>query len=136
MSERWIPVLAAALGVLGGVGGALAGGWVANEGQDKRFDRERAAAIQDLRFQTYAKYLQTVDRVEAKIAVGKDGTADYVVLKAAEAGVSLLANSDLRRAVERMGDSLSRYNPGDEREYRAARSGFITVAQHEITTGD
>ena len=53
MSDRWIPVLAAVVGVIGGIGGAYIGGAVANEGQETRFERERAAALQDLRMDTY-----------------------------------------------------------------------------------
>jgi Methylmalonyl-CoA mutase len=42
-----MPILAAGLGVLGGIAGAFIGGYVANEGQERRFEKERAAAEQD-----------------------------------------------------------------------------------------
>jgi hypothetical protein len=37
MNERWIPVLAAVVGVLGGMGGALVGGSVANQGLEREY---------------------------------------------------------------------------------------------------
>ena len=37
MNERWIPVLAAVVGGLGGMGGALVGGSVANQGQEREY---------------------------------------------------------------------------------------------------
>ena len=49
MAERWFPVLAAVLGLLGGIGGAAVGGYVANKGQGQRFEEERAARIRDVR---------------------------------------------------------------------------------------
>jgi hypothetical protein len=41
MSERWLTVLAAVLGLLGGMAGAAVGGYVANQGQEQRFEHER-----------------------------------------------------------------------------------------------
>ena len=63
MDARWMPILAAAIGVLGGVGGALVGGFAANEGQEKGFERERAAAIQDLRIEEYGTFIGTAEEV-------------------------------------------------------------------------
>jgi CHASE1-domain containing sensor protein len=45
MSERWVPLLAAVVGLLGGMGGAYVGGTVANEGQQDRFEDERKAEM-------------------------------------------------------------------------------------------
>lgn len=58
LSDRWIPVLAATLGVVGGMGGALVGGHIANQGQEQQFRDERIAARHDLRQDSYANYLQ------------------------------------------------------------------------------
>jgi len=63
MDARWMPILAAAIGVLGGVGGALVGGLAANAGQEKGFERERAAAIEDLRIEEYGTFIGTADEV-------------------------------------------------------------------------
>src|SRR6266498_3726505 len=59
-----MPVLAATLGVLGGVGGAFVGGWVANEGQVKGFTREREAAMQDLRIEAYGNFIAIAEQVD------------------------------------------------------------------------
>jgi hypothetical protein len=56
--DRWIPILAATVGVLGGMGGALVGGYISNQGQQQQFEDERKAAIDDLRQDSYANYLQ------------------------------------------------------------------------------
>jgi hypothetical protein len=57
VSDRWIPVLAATVGVLGGLGGALIGGLIANEGQQDQLESERDAAREALREEAYAGYL-------------------------------------------------------------------------------
>jgi len=59
MDVRWMPLFAAAVGVLGGVGGALVGGFIASQNQEEGFRRERAAAKQDLRVEAYADFLGT-----------------------------------------------------------------------------
>ena len=59
MDTRWMPLFAAAVGVLGGVGGALVGGFIANANQAEGFRRERAAAVEDLRVEAYADFLGT-----------------------------------------------------------------------------
>lgn len=48
-----MPLFAAALGVLGGVGGALVGGYLANQGAEQRFEQERAAQVEDQRIEAY-----------------------------------------------------------------------------------
>jgi beta-mannanase len=134
MSDRWVPILAAVVGVLGAIGGAYAGGTVANQGQEKRFDRERAATFQDLQIATYSKYLETVDGIEAKVEVGRDGSADYVTLRAAESRVALLASPKLRQAAARLADALSRWTPNKTGEYVRTRNTYIELAQHEIAS--
>jgi len=57
MDARWMPLFAAAVGVLGGVGGAYIGGVVANEGQERQSQKERTAAMQDLRRDAYGDFL-------------------------------------------------------------------------------
>jgi hypothetical protein len=43
MSDRWVPIVAAVVGVIGGMGGAYIGGSVANEGQRQRFEEQQVA---------------------------------------------------------------------------------------------
>jgi hypothetical protein len=67
MDVRWLPLLAAALGVLGGVLGALAGGCIANKGQESRFERERQAQIQDMRTEVYADFVGAADQLAIRL---------------------------------------------------------------------
>jgi hypothetical protein len=60
-----MPIVAAGVGVLGGIGGAFIGGYLANEGAERRFEKERAAAEQDLRREAYGTYLGTAQEVWA-----------------------------------------------------------------------
>jgi hypothetical protein len=68
MDARWMPLLAAAVGVVGGVGGAYIGGVVANEGQEQQSKKERAAALQELRRDAYGDFLGTVQELRAAAA--------------------------------------------------------------------
>jgi hypothetical protein len=68
MDARWLPILAAALGVLGGVLGALAGGWIANEGQESQFKSERAAEIQNFRIEAYGNFAGTAEALALTLA--------------------------------------------------------------------
>lgn len=58
VADRWIPILAATVGVLGGMGGALVGGYISNQGQEQQFEDQRKAARDDLRQDAWANYLQ------------------------------------------------------------------------------
>jgi hypothetical protein len=69
VDTRWMPILAATVGVLGGLGGALVGGFLANQGQAEGFKRERAAARQDVRIDAYADYLGKAEGFVSSFAV-------------------------------------------------------------------
>ena len=77
-----MPILAATVGVLGGVGGALVGGFVANQGQEEGFKRQRAAAKQDLRIEAYADYLGTAEGFVVSYAVQPSTEAEERALEA------------------------------------------------------
>jgi hypothetical protein len=64
-TARWVPALAAVLGLLGGIGGAFIGGKVANEGQEKQFQNQRIAQLQDVLIADYGTYLRTAEIVAA-----------------------------------------------------------------------
>lgn len=87
MNERWLPVLAAALGLFGGVAGAAVGGYVANEGQERRLEAQRAAQLRDLRIDTYGAFLRAAERER------EDYSRDNTVLYAASNEVALVAGS-------------------------------------------
>jgi hypothetical protein len=108
-----VPILAAGVGLLGGVLGALAGGWIANEGQKSRFETERAAAIHDLRIETYANYVAAAE--EAALAIlthpetGRVATLRSVV--SARARVYLTTeNNGVIDAVNETTDALYTWN--------------------------
>jgi hypothetical protein len=156
MDARWLPILAAALGVLGGVLGALVGGWIANEGQENRFERERAAAEQDLRREVYGTYLGTAQEVWAtalknldaspdeKAAAAEEVDAVAVQLFVAESRLRLVAkNDEVEVAAHRLREVLvggeGEDYSGDEagireqtKDLEEATKGFIAVAQTDI----
>jgi hypothetical protein len=140
MDARWIPVLAAVVGVLGGVGGALIGGYVANQGQQQRFKSERAAAIQDLRIDTYGALLGTSQEVTIVFEPGvpdAEKREALVRLFAAEARVALVAETpavaDAARAVrEALTAPASTPIQKQIDDYVQAANKFLSVARQEI----
>jgi len=128
MGERWIPVLAAALGLIGGVAGAVAGGYIANQGQEQRFEEERAARIRDLRIDTYVRFLRAIEDEHSNA-----GDMPDALFLAAHAEVALLAGgAELRRAAAALTDEVVNYDPEQEQEYTQARDSFIELAHAEI----
>jgi hypothetical protein len=129
MSERWLPVLAAVLGLLGGLGGAAVGGYVANKGQEQRFEHERATRIRDLRIDAYVNLLRAAENERSNAPRVPDS-----VLLTAEAEVELVARSDaLREAASLLTGQALYYEV--ETEYRKVRNRFIDLAQAEIEGG-
>ena len=145
-----MPILAAALGVLGGVGGAYIGGTVANEGQEKASEREQAAADRALRRDAYSAFLGTAQEVYAVVLKNQDrmGTAEAkaeidaaaVGLYPAQARVDIVAKSaEVRDAAEAVRDALVE-DPDDSLEeleqpedlYRKAAEKFRTVARNDL----
>ena len=128
MAERWIPVLAATLGLLGGIAGAAVGGYVANKGQEQRFEEERAARIREVRLETYVRFLRAAENEYFHPAESDDD-----IVTAAEAEVALVARSpELREAAERLKALLNTENEGELNE---ARARFLDLAHSEIETG-
>jgi hypothetical protein len=132
MNERWLPVLAAVLGLLGGIGGAAVGGYVANKGQEQQFKEERAARIRDVRLDTYTKFLRAVENEHFN-----GGASDDIITRA-EAEVDLIASSDaLREAAAMLTTTVlsGLDTPIWERNLRKARKLFVDLAHAEIETG-
>lgn len=131
MSERWMPVIAAILGLVGGVGGALVGGWVANHGQEQRFNEQRTAQREDFRRDTYARFLTAAENWRF---VGKTGERVF----AAEAEVTLLSSSPkIWRAAREITRAAQTTVPGGkgDADYKRKRNTFIKLAQEEETGG-
>jgi adenylosuccinate lyase len=131
MAERWLPVLAAVLGLLGGIGGAAVGGYVANKGQEQQFEEERAARIRDERLDTYVRFLRAAENERIHPAETSDD-----VINTASAEVALVARSAaLREAAERLTASLESAVTGSESQITEARERFVDLAHSEIETG-
>jgi hypothetical protein len=148
MDARWMPVMAAALGVLGGVGGAFVGGSVANSGQSQQFQSEREAQKEDLRLATYSKYVGAVDVFIVKVNLagqrfGFTETAaaeinEFVQQEAldvfsAAAAVELLADTDVRSAAETLRNALTSFEGEPDWDYwNDLRSDFIEQARIDV----
>jgi hypothetical protein len=136
-----MPLVAAGLGVLGGVGGAFVGGYLANEGQESRFETERVAAIQDRRIETYGTFLGTAREVLGTILAQRsreDEAEVFVRLFSAEARVALIAESaeveNAARAVREAATADSGGESEDElqEQYEARIDDFLDAAREEI----
>ena len=125
MNDRWLPVLAAILGVLGGVAGAAVGGYVANKGQEQRFEAERASRMLDQRIDAYVRFLRAAEN-ESRDTVRYP---DAIVQNAA-AEVRLVAPTPaLRGAAARL---LDKTMFGERSEYAQARKKFIDLANADV----
>jgi hypothetical protein len=130
----WIPVLAAVVGLVGGVGGAYIGGRVANEGQQKQFENQRIAQVQDLLIANYGEFLQSAERVAADFTTAKAArtatkkAADLVEFSAAEAEIHLVGSAELWSAAQAVRESFAQ----SEGDYRTARDAFVERAHQDI----
>jgi hypothetical protein len=130
MSERWIPVVAAVVGVLGGMGGAYVGGYVANEGQKQRFEEQQVAQRLELRRETFAAYLRAVQGV----ITGSHAET----LLTPEANVEIVAQGrEVREAALDVAASVDVFIRGRERKFKPdflkSRNRFIEAAKAELT---
>jgi hypothetical protein len=142
MDARWMPLLAAALGVVGGVGGAYIGGVVANEGQERTSEKERAAALQELRRDTYGDFLGTVQELQVGATARDEGGRTKreqdelneiaVRLFVAKARVDLVSDSgSVEKAAAEVLDASTDPTPMDDpttRKFRVAAQNDIEAA--------
>lgn len=129
MPEHWITVVAAVLGILGGMGGAAVGGYIANRGEQQRFEHERAAEIRDLRLDTYVMLLRATEREHAQPV-----ETDDRIVRTAEAEVALVAPTvAIREAASRF--AANALDATSEQDYTSLRDEFIHLAQAEIEPG-
>ena len=126
MPEHWVTVVAAVLGLLGGMGGAAVGGYIANRGEQQRFEHQRAAEIRDLRLDTYVMLLRAAELEHAQPV-----ETDDRVVRTAEAEVALVAPTmAIREAASRF--AANALNATSEQNYTRLRNDFIDLAQAEI----
>jgi hypothetical protein len=118
--------LAAVLGLVGGMAGAAVGGYVANEGQEQRFEHERATEIRDLRIDTYVKFLRAAEGEH-----NEPVETDDRIVRTAEAEVSLVAPTNtIREAASQLTKNVLEATTEDE--YTRLRNAFVDLAQVEI----
>jgi hypothetical protein len=132
MSDRWVPIVAAVVGVIGGMGGAYIGGSVANEGQRQRFEEQQAAERQELRRSTFAEYLKAVQGIIT-------GSAHRETLLTPEAKVEIVArNRDVGEAALDVAESVGVYmrNRKVKRDFLETRSQFIKAAKADLAAGE
>jgi hypothetical protein len=152
VSDRWIPVLAATVGVLGGVGGALIGGLIANEGQQDQLESERDAAREALRQEAYAGYLAAANTLfltgqiaDRDAALDQDEVSEEEVTSAidaafkAQAAVEVVAPAELRTAAREltnlMGNNKEEWAKLSEDEWKAIndqREWLIDLVQEDL----
>jgi hypothetical protein len=129
VSERWIPIFAAVVGVLGGMGGAYIGGYVANEGQQQRFESEQDARLQDLRRDAYADFVEEAANVEFKADKGENPVDK---LLGAEAKAGLYADSDIQNAATALSDVVREEDPDSETPYEQRVGQFVDEARTQL----
>jgi hypothetical protein len=114
---------------------------VANEGQQKQFENQRNAQLQDLLIAKYGKYLaagqvivQDYDLPKETRAEAKK-TADYLAFGAAEAEVHLVASRELWTKATAIRDALNTEDPilGKAR-WKTAQNAFIERAQQDVNS--
>jgi hypothetical protein len=146
-----MPIVAAGIGLIGGLGGALVGGWLANEGQEKQLKSDRAAAAQELRRDAYGEFVGSADEValtllasapedEIRSAFRRLLVTKARVLIVAEGNVGVgeaafLAAETLGRAVDAHNE-----NKGDQKAeelediYPADIDHFLDLARDDIVS--
>jgi hypothetical protein len=139
LQDRWIPVLAATVGVLGGMGGALIGGYISKETQQQQFENQQEAASDDLRRDAYENYLQAgygyfvdLQLKAGGIPLGEDELKAHVdAVSGAEAAVALYGSTELEEVMTNLEEAL-----GFERLSSAAvfLNQFRDLAKEEIAS--
>jgi hypothetical protein len=95
MSERWVvPILVAVVGLASALGGAYLGGRAANKGQQKQFENQRTAQLQDLLIATYSNFV----RAAATASVGPASPSQTREVFAAEAQVEFVGDAGVKKA--------------------------------------
>lgn len=133
MDDRLVPILAAAVGVVGGVGGALVGGVLTNESQERQAERNRAAAVQDMRIDAYSNFLGAAQRTADALDPGHTKTElneSSAQLLIAQARVAVVHQTD--DVNQRAFDVLVALEDQDPDAYRDAVEAFRIAAREEI----
>lgn len=146
--DRWIPVVAAAVGVLGGMGGALIGGFVANQSQEDRLQAEQQAETRNVRRETYGTFLQAAELlVQESAFLTESGALDTeaeqihfiqtkgIPVLTARAALDLVAGEEVRDAAHEITDAIES-GIGDEKVWESLRQHFVDEGKKEILPGE
>jgi transcriptional accessory protein Tex/SPT6 len=129
--QWWVPILVAVVGLVGGVGGALAGGKISNEGQEQQFDSQRTAEIQDLLIATYARYLRDATTVWVFVANEDPKLEDPHTKQLAAEAFASETEVEFEAASEAVDDAAQQlYNAATEAPdtFEETRQDFIDAA--------
>lgn len=140
MSERWIPIFAAVVGLLGGVGGAAIGGSIANNGQQDRLIQERQTHLEDLLIETFSKYVETAGSAAFQLQDSPPGNIKARIMgevEAAQAQVEFVTSvPEVRDAALALEDLLASVaidkTSVTYKDYKTARDKFIATAGRSI----
>jgi len=144
VSDRWMPLLAAVVGVIGGMGGAFIGGYIANEGQEQRFEDEQDVRREELRRTTYAEFLQAASNVNQGTGDAQQRRQQIALTDAARAKVSLFATTAIEQAATALSEALIEEGecPGPDptqrevqRCYFQAQGQFVKAARAQLEAG-
>jgi CHASE1-domain containing sensor protein len=136
MSERWIPLFAAIVGLLGGMGGAYIGGTVANEGQQQRFENEQKAETRNLRVDAYVDLLTACETAFYTAGNTSETERNRRVgnLRAAQARASLMTSStEVRTAARELGPNGGGCGSIPPAQHISVQERFVEAAKAEVT---
>jgi hypothetical protein len=139
-----MPLFAAGLGVLGGIGGALIGGYLANEGAERRFEQERTAQVEDLRTEAYGTFLGTSLELATDLVTARsqDELADGRLYAAQGKAIIVAHDPDaIDTASTRVADTVilpvgATFTQDQIPKYNEAVEAFLDLARSDITAGE
>jgi len=125
-----MPLLAATVGLLGGVGGAYIGGVVAIKEQQERFENEQRTETRNLRINAYVDLLMACETTfDTGQRVGD--------LRAAQARASLMTSSnEVQKAADALGPVDGACGDIDDDEHVSAQQRFVDAAKPEVTADE
>jgi hypothetical protein len=139
MPERWMPLLAATVGLLGGVGGAYIGGVVAIKEQQERFENEQRTETRNLRINAYVDLLKACETTfYIDESLSKTQTNQRVGdLRAAQARASLMTSSnEVQTAAGTLGPNEGACGDIDLAQHISAQQTFVDAAKPEVTADE
>jgi hypothetical protein len=137
MPERWVPLLAATVGLIGGVGGAYIGGVVAIQEQQERFENEQRTETRNLRINAYVDLLKACETAFYLDGAQTETNQRVGDLRAAQARASLMTSSnEVEEAAGELGPNEKACGIVDENQHTLAQRRFVDAAKPEVTVDE